>query len=183
MLPTLHTRRLTLRAPTLADAPRAQQLFPQWEVVQFLNASVPWPYPPDGTLTHLRDHVLPAIARGDAWHWLICLNDSPQQHIGAIELMRGDFNRGFWLAPEFHRQGLMLEAVCAANDFWFDTLGFDVLRSPKAVANQGSRRLSEKTGMRIIATEERDFVSGRLPSEIWEITAGEWRTHRKTLTY
>ena len=30
----------------------------------------------------------------------------------------------------------------------------------------------------IIATEERDYVSGRLLTEIWEITADEWREKR-----
>jgi len=34
--------------------------------------------------------------------------------------------------------------------------------------------------MRIVATEERDFVSGRLPSEIWEITAEEWYARRRS---
>jgi RimJ/RimL family protein N-acetyltransferase len=72
----------------------------------------------------------------------------------------------------------MTEAVIAANDFWFDILGFGRLRVPKAVANAASRRISEKTGMRIVATEERDFVCGRLPSEIWEITADEWHAFR-----
>jgi RimJ/RimL family protein N-acetyltransferase len=51
---------------------------------------------------------------------------------------------------------------------------------PKAVANAGSRRISEKQGMRVIATEDRDYVSGRLPSEIWEITAEEWRRHKQS---
>jgi len=36
-------------------------------------------------------------------------------------------------------------------------------------------RSSEKTGMRVIATLERDYVSGRQPAEIWEMTAEEWR--------
>src|ERR1700722_12169878 len=44
-----------------------------------------------------------------------------------------------------------------------------------------SRRVSEKTGMHVIATEERDYVSGRLLSEIWEITADEWRAKRQGL--
>ena len=72
----------------------------------------------------------------------------------------------------------MTEAVVAANDFWFDVLGFPILRVPKAVANAASRRISEKTGMRVVATEERDFVCGRLPAEIWEITADEWHAFR-----
>jgi hypothetical protein len=32
--------------------------------------------------------------------------------------------------------------------------------------------------MRVIATEDRDYVSGRWPSEIWEMTAEEWRSRR-----
>ncbi len=75
----------------------------------------------------------------------------------------------------------MTEAVIAANDFWFDILGFEVLRTPKAIANIASRRISEKTGMRMVATEERDFVSGRLPCEIWELTADEWHKARARL--
>jgi hypothetical protein len=35
--------------------------------------------------------------------------------------------------------------------------------------------------MRIVATEERDFVSGRHRCEIWEITADEWRNTRTLL--
>jgi ribosomal-protein-alanine N-acetyltransferase len=61
------------------------------------------------------------------------------------------------------------------NDYWFDVLGFPVLRAPKAIANIGSRRISEKTGMRLVERLEREYVSGRMPSEIWEITADEWR--------
>jgi ribosomal-protein-alanine N-acetyltransferase len=58
------------------------------------------------------------------------------------------------------------------------TLKFPILRAPKAIANEASRRISQKQGMRSIAVEERDYVSGRLPSEIWEITAEEWRAHK-----
>lgn len=32
--------------------------------------------------------------------------------------------------------------------------------------------------MREVAMEEREYVSGRLLSEIWEITAEEWRAQR-----
>ncbi len=74
----------------------------------------------------------------------------------------------------------MTEAVVAVNDYWFDVLGFPVLRAPKAVANVASRRISEKTGMRLIGTEERNLVSGRQLSELWEITAEEWRKKKKS---
>jgi hypothetical protein len=32
--------------------------------------------------------------------------------------------------------------------------------------------------MRVVATEERKYVSGLLPGEIWEVTAEEWRAFR-----
>ena len=65
------------------------------------------------------------------------------------------------------------------TDYWFEVLKFPVLRVPKAIANAGSRRISEKQGMRVMAREDRDYVSGRLPSEIWEITAEEWLRRKK----
>ncbi len=180
MLPELATSRLLLRPLELADAGQAQQLFPHWEVVRYLNAIVPWPYPPDGCLTYYRDIALPAMERGDQWHWTLRLRSAPQQLIGSIGLMRGETdNRGFWLALPWHGLGLMTEAVVAVNDYWFDVLGFSVLRAPKAVANLASRRISEKTGMRLVSRNEKNFVSGRLPCEIWEITAGEWRIVRR----
>jgi ribosomal-protein-alanine N-acetyltransferase len=78
----------------------------------------------------------------------------------------------------------MTEAVITTTDFWFDTLGFTRLRVPKAVANIASRRISEKTGMRIVEIEEgHDFVCGRLPAEVWEITAEEWRSFRREFLY
>lgn len=90
-----------------------------------------------------------------------------------ISLHRNEWNnQGYWLGLPWQRQGLMMEAVIAVNDYWFDVLGFPVLRAPKAVANVASRRISEKTGMRVVANVERDYVSGRLAAEIWEITAG-----------
>lgn len=175
----LATPRLELHPLELADAEPAQRLFPHWEIVQFLANRVPWPYPDDGALTYYRDDALPAIARGDEWHWSLRLKNDPAQFIGAISLMNGDNNRGFWLGLPWHRQGLMSDAVDAVTDYWFDELGFPVLRAPKAVVNIASRRISEKSGMRVVAVEERDYVAGRFQTELWEITAEEWRAHRR----
>jgi len=73
----------------------------------------------------------------------------------------------------------MTEACEAVTDFWFNTLKFPVLRVTKAAANVASSRISEKSGMRIVAMEERDYVSGRLPTEIWVIKAEEWNARSK----
>ncbi len=180
MTPTLSTPRLLLPPLELADAPQIQLLFPHWEVVRYLAAQVPWPYPADGAYRHIRDMALPAVERGEAWHWTLRLKSAPDQIIGSIDLRKKENdNRGFWLGLPWQRQGLMTEACEAVTDFWFDTLNFPVLRAPKAVANVASRRISEKQGMRLVATEDRDYVSGRFPSEIWEITAQEWRARKR----
>lgn len=97
--------------------------------------------------------------------------------------MRGENeHRGFWLALPWHGQGLMMEACGVVTDYWFDVLRFPILRIPKAIANTASRRISAKQGMRVAGVEERDYVCGRLPAEVWEITADEWHERKKSKT-
>jgi ribosomal-protein-alanine N-acetyltransferase len=180
MTPRLETARLVLLPLDLADAEQVQRLFAQWEIVRYLNALVPWPYPSDGALTYIRDQALPAIARGELWYWTLRLKTAPEQLIGAITLLtREGENRGFWLDPRLQRQGLMMEACDAVTDFWFEVLQRPVLRAPKAIVNEASRRISVKQGMRIVSREHRDYVCGRLPSETWEITAEQWRRRKQ----
>jgi ribosomal-protein-alanine N-acetyltransferase len=183
VVPPLQTGRLILRPLRLEDAEQAQLLFPHWEVVKFLSTQISWPYPADGALTYFRDVALPAVERGTQWHWTLRLRASPEELIGAIGLISKETHatRGFWLGLPWHGRGLMTEAAIAVNDYCFDVAGFKVLRVPKAVANTTSRRVSEKTGMRVIAKEERDYVCGRLLTEIWELTADEWRARRALL--
>lgn len=179
MTPTLETARLILRPLELADADQTQILFPHWEIVRYLVGPVPWPYPPDGAYRYYHDIVLPAVERGEAWHWTLRLKGSRENLIGSINLrLSVKENRGFWLGLPWHRQGLMTEASIAVTDFWFDTLKLDAMRVSKAVDNVASRRISEKGGMRMVGTEERNYVSGRRLAEIWEITAEEWRLQR-----
>jgi RimJ/RimL family protein N-acetyltransferase len=183
MTPTMETSRLLLCPLALSDAEQVQRIFPQWEIVKYLGSVVPWPYPPDGALTYFRDVLLPSVESGDAWAWTLRLKTAPAQIIGCITLhSRQEKHRGFWIVPERQRQGLMSEACEVVTDYWFNTLKMPVLRVPKAVPNIASRRISEKQGMRLIRIEERDFVSGRYPSEIWEITAEEWNTRRKSVS-
>jgi [ribosomal protein S5]-alanine N-acetyltransferase len=180
MIPPLETERLHLRPLCIEDAQDAQKLLPVWEVVRYLANRLPWPYPEDGARTYYRDMAIPAMERGEEWHWSLRLKSDPSRMIGAISLMnRENENRGFWIGLPWQGQGLMSEAVDAVTGYWFEELKMPVLPSPKAIVNTASRRISEKTGMRVVATEEKDYVSGRLLTEVWEITAEEWRASRK----
>ena len=173
---TLVTHRLELRPLELSDSPAIQAVFPQWDIVRYLAPRVPCPYPSDGALVFVRDVTLPAVARGEEWAWTIRRRQEPERLIGALSLMtQKDNNRGFWLTPRWQGHGFMTEACEATLSFWFEVLGFDRLRVPKAAANAASRAISQREGMRLIWTGEREFVSGRLPAEMWEITAQEWR--------
>lgn len=175
-VPPLATPRLLLQPLTLADAPALQHAFPRWDIVRFLADRVPWPYPEDGALAFIRDAALPAMAQEREWHWTLRPREEPDRLIGGISLMDdADNNRGFWIVPEWQGRGLMTEACGAATAYWFDVLDKPRLRVPKAAANIASSRISARGGMRIVAIEERGYVSGRLPSEIWEITREEWR--------
>ncbi|HVB87942.1 MAG TPA: GNAT family N-acetyltransferase [Candidatus Dormibacteraeota bacterium] len=184
MIPTttLETARLLLRPIELADAEQIQQEFPRWEIVRYLSTRVPWPYPPDGALAFIRDVALPSTARGEGWLWTLRLKSDLERIVGGIDLYANERdNRGFWLIPELRGCGLMTEAADAATEFWFEVLKFPVLRTSKATANIASRRVSEKQGMRMIGRDERDYVSGRLATEIWEITAEEWRARKRNV--
>jgi len=180
LTPALTTQRLLLQPLELADAEQVQVLFPHWEIVRYLANHVPWPYPSDGAHRYYRDQALTAVERGEEWHWTLRLKSIPTQVIGGIALMRKEYNnRGFWLGLPWHRQGLMSEACDVVTDYWFEVLKFPVLRVPKAAVNTASRLISERSGMRMIAAEDREYVCGRLLTEIWEITAEEWRRNRR----
>lgn len=180
MIPTLETPRLILRPLSLEDVPAIQKHFPQWEVVKYMPLTVPWPYPEDGALSFVRDHAIPGMEKGTHWHWAIRRKVAPDQSIGVVSLFDRDpadnkaEHQGFWLAPEFQRQGFAGEAVEAATHFWFKTLGKPVLRAGNAAINTGSSHIQSKRGMRKVDECEFAHIGGLLLSELWEITREEW---------
>ncbi|NIJ37498.1 RimJ/RimL family protein N-acetyltransferase [Sphingopyxis panaciterrae] len=172
----LATARLHLLPLTLDDAPAIQRIFPKWEILRWMGGSIPWPYPANGAKSFLKGIALPAMARGEAWHWSIRPKSDIDRLIGIISL--GDIpddNRGFWLSPDWQGQGLMTEASDAVTAYWFETLGRTHLRVPKAANNPASRRISERQGMRVIDRFRKTLVSGEQDMELWEITRDEWR--------
>lgn len=174
-VPRIETPRLILKPLESDDAIQVQQIFPRWEIVRYLVSSVPWPYPPDGASQFIEDVALPAMRAGQAWHWSLRHRTAPDKMIGQISLRLGpEDNRGFWLTPEWQKQGLMAEACAAVTAFWFRDLQQPRLRVPKAMDNLASRRISERTGMRLVDTYRKTFVEGELLAGTWEITREEW---------
>lgn len=174
-VPRLDTARLILLPLQSDDASQVQQVFPRWEIVRHLVNAIPWPYPADGASHYIDDVALPAMAAEQAWHWSLRHRSQPDKLIGLISLRLGpEDNRGFWLVPEWQGQGLMSEACEVVTAFWFEHLQQPRLRVPKAMDNHASRRISERTGMRLVDTYRKTFVEGELEAGTWEITREEW---------
>ncbi len=175
MTPEIKTERLILKPLESGDGQAMQIAFPRWEIVRYLNAAVPWPYPEGASQDYVDNVVLPAVNEGRCWCWSIRRQDKPEELIGLIELRdEENDNRGFWLVPEWQQRGFMSEACNAVNDYWFRTLGREVLRVPKAAVNTGSVMISRKSGMRLIKTGKKEYVAGVLDYELWELTREEW---------
>lgn len=57
---------------------------------------------------------------------------------------------GYDLLPEFHKQGLMSEAMAAITTLAFNELGFELLEAYTHRDNTASRRLLEKSGFLLL---------------------------------
>jgi RimJ/RimL family protein N-acetyltransferase len=179
--PVLRTPRLVLRPIRTKDVPVIQRRFAKWEIVRWLNAGVPWPYPADGAARHIED-CLGEMARGEKCHWAIVPKRGPTDLIGRIDLWPDDGSsrdqRGFWLDPEFHRQGLMTEAAERVTEFAFTELGWPHLWLTNAQENHASRRIKEKQGARLVDIGIGHYVGGQSSQMIWQLTREDWLARR-----
>lgn len=175
--PVLETARLILRPLEVRDTPAIQRIFGQWEVVRFLLAKVPWPYPDDGAAANMAE-CLEKRAKGEQFYWAITLKGGDDALIGRIDLRpdAGDHEmRGFWLDPKHRGQGLMTEAADAVTAYAFDVLEWPELWVTNAAANTASHRIKQKQGFELMELVRDQFVFGEDDKEIWRLTAESWR--------
>jgi ribosomal-protein-alanine N-acetyltransferase len=178
--PTLTTDRLLLEPVRLEHAPSLQQHFADWEVIRHLSAQVPWPYPPDGVDTFLRQVLLPNIAAGKAMAWALV----PREHAAAVGLLEwrcdpeASDHRVFWIARAWQGRGLMTEAVTAFQDWLFFEHGADRLIVHNASVNEASRRVKEKTGARLLQLVDIPHHEGHSETQQWEVTRQSWAACR-----
>jgi RimJ/RimL family protein N-acetyltransferase len=178
--PTLETQRLILRPLAERDVPAIQYIFPQWELVKYLSATIPWPYPANGAATKMAE-CLEKRARGEQFYWAITLKGSDDLR-GRIDLWplpadRRDM-RGFWLDPLLHGQGLMTEAAEAVTAYAFERLAWPFLYLTNAVGNRASARVKEKQGAIEVGREPFQYVSGEGEKQIWLLTREAWLARR-----
>jgi RimJ/RimL family protein N-acetyltransferase len=180
--PVLETERLILRPLAMSDVAAIQRRFPQWEIVRYLHAEVPWPYPADGAAENMAQCIAKA-ADGRQNYWALTLKGGDDELIGRIDLWADDGvkrdQRGFWLDPEFWGKGLMTEAADRVTDYALVELGWPHLWLSNAEANTASHRVKEKQGATIIERTPRRYVYGEGVKVTWLLTREAWLKHRQ----
>lgn len=179
-IPTFETERLVLSAISLEDVGAYSKHFVDYDVIRFLSAIIPWPYPENGVEAYLKNIVLPNQGK-DKWTWGIFLKENPEELIGCIDLWRKGKpeNRGFWLGKKFWGRGIMTEANCPILDYAFRELGFEKLIFANAIGNIASRRVKEKTGCRLVGVEPAKFVDPEFTEhELWELSREGWEKYK-----
>lgn len=178
--PVLETERLILRPLEWRDAPAIQGGFDDWEVMKYLHAGLPWPYPPDGAEANTRE-CLERRARGEQLYWVLTEKGGDDQAIGRIDLKPNVAERdmrGFWLARRWWGRGLMTEAAEAVTGYAFEGLAWPFLYVNNAAPNIGSHRVKEKQGAELIDVRPHPFMSGEFPRETWIIRREAWLARR-----
>ena len=179
--PVLETPRLILRPIRESDVPAVQRHFAHWDVVKYLHAEIPWPYPPDGAATNMAE-TLPKMARGEQSCWAITLKGGDDELIGRIDLLPDDgvsrTQRGFWLSRDHWGRGLMTEAADRVTAYAFLELGWPRLWLGNAEANSASHRVKEKQGATIVDRTPRRYVYGEGTAVTWLLTREVWLARR-----
>jgi RimJ/RimL family protein N-acetyltransferase len=180
--PVLRTARLTLRPVRIEDTPVFERRFPQWEIVKYLNARIPWPLP-EGEVAKAMAETMKEMAAGEKMVWSVTLKDGDDEPVGRVDLWPDDGKsrdqRGFWLDPEFWGQGLMTEAAERVTEHAFTELGWRHLWLRNGEANTASFRVKEKQGARIVDRVPAKFVSGEMMSVVWYLSADDWLAQRE----
>ncbi|MGH6955980.1 MAG: GNAT family N-acetyltransferase [Caulobacteraceae bacterium] len=175
--PVLETSRLILRPLRESDTPAVQRLLPQWKVVRYLGAHVPWPYPDDGAATHWKN-ARREMERGEKSLWAITLKRRGDDLRGVIDLWADDgvnrSQRGFWLDPELWGRGLMTEAANRITEYALVELGWPHLWLSNAEANVASHRVKEKQGAKLIDRTPGRYVYGEGVRVTWLLTHEAW---------
>ncbi len=156
----LETRRLWLRWPRAADAPRLSELAGEWEVAR-MTATLPHPYRVGDAETFIKTSREDA-ARGEALRFVLTDKGFPRTLLGAIGVETGDGGPqlGYWLGRPFWGNGYASEAAAAMTDAFFLITGESQLGATVVAENAASRSVLESLGF--VLVENLDSGPGRL---------------------
>lgn len=144
----IETGRLVLRPFAAGDAAAVESCVSRWEIAS-MTTRIAHPYPAGAAAAWIAGQQA-AREQASEHTFAITLQDQDQP-IGAISLRHsepGNFELGYWLAPERWGQGLATEAAQAMVVYGFEKLGAEALTSAHFADNPASGRVLEKAGFR-----------------------------------
>src|SRR5690625_1004904 len=148
---TLRTARLTLSAPTMADAAAITAVCQDPAIQEW--TTIPSPYNRSDAEGFVKI-VADGWESGRRPNWALRLAGASQGEaplvgmVGLVDEGAGSAELGFWLAPEGRGQGLMDEAVSAVCAYGFERLGLDRISWRAHVGNLGSAASARRAGLR-----------------------------------
>ncbi|MGB8816967.1 MAG: GNAT family N-acetyltransferase [Rhizobiaceae bacterium] len=142
---TLTTKRLVLKAPTLADVPEITRKIGNWNVARML-ARVPHPYVPEDCapwIAHITERNAAGLDMAYAIH--------RQGLIGvmSVEAFDGVPVFGYWLAETAWGQGYATEAGVAVLRHAFQTQSASEIKSSVFHDNEPSLKVQKKLGFEV----------------------------------
>ena len=145
--PVLQTERLILRNPQVADAEAIFRIMSDPQVLRYFG-SAPMTDPEQALRRIASFHADFAAKEGIRW---AITSRSDGRFLGTCgfwRLVKEHFRAeiGYELAPEWWGQGIMPEAIDAALNFGFQSMGLHSVEAQIAPENIGSRRVLEKLG-------------------------------------
>lgn len=143
----IRTRRLVMRRITLADKDALFELRTNPVVNRYIDR--PMMKSMDEVET-LIGKINEGIDKNESISWVITLNDNDHM-LGSIDFWRiiREHHRaeiGYVLHPEFHRKGIMQEAMDAVLDYGFHTMKLHSVEANVNPANLASIGLLERNG-------------------------------------
>src|SRR5690349_10151630 len=145
--PVLTTERLVLRALRPSDAERVFALRSDPQVMQHVNRPLARTMDDASALIDL---ITTTVAANDAVQWVITKqgDDTFIGLIGFWRMVKEDHRAelGYMLARDHWGRGLISEAIAAAVDCGFNTLGLHKVEAITRPANVASIRALEKNG-------------------------------------
>lgn len=180
-LPTLTTEHLILRAFTLADAKRVQQLAGDFEIAD-TTGHMPHPYH-DGMAEEWIEGTEQGFQEGTGATFAITLRESGEL-MGAIGLTIHRHNRraemGYWIGVTYWNHGYMSEAAQRVIAYAFEDLELNRVYASHFPRNPASGRVMQKAGMTYEGTLREHFVRWTAPEDLayYGILKSEWDANK-----
>jgi len=156
--PILETDRLVLRTLTHADAPEMFRYRSSETIMKYIAR------PRAKTIEDaivLIDRINTNVANNEGINWGITLNGSEKTigYIGYMSFRKEDYRAeiGYLLSDEFHRQGIMQEAIRAVLAYGFNEIGLHSVSANVDPENIASLSILEKIGFKREAYFREDF--------------------------